>query len=114
MEKTKTKPDDFSNASPDVALTVEAVFGCKWSLRILKLISEGTTRPGEIERRLTGLTPKVKNHYFKRMMELGILKRIAYPEVPPRVEYHLTEFGKEFLPLLDAIKELQYKLERKS
>lgn len=96
---------------PNVAETVEAVFGCKWSLQILRLIREGTNRPGAIERALEGLTPKVQNYYFQRMIGLGILEKIIYPEVPPHVEYHLTSFGLRFMPILDSIKDLQRELE---
>jgi DNA-binding HxlR family transcriptional regulator len=95
---------------PDVAEVVEAVFGCKWSLRILALIRQGVCRPGAIERELTGLTPKVQNYYFRRMVELGILERVVYPEVPPHVEYRLTDFGRRFMPILDAIEEFQHEL----
>lgn len=98
---------------PNVAETVEAVFGCKWSLQILSLISNGTNRPGAIERALDGLTPKVQNHYFRRMIGLGILEKIIYPEVPPRVEYRLTSYGLRFMPILDSIKALQHELETK-
>ena len=100
-----------SLAAPhDVAATVEAVFGCKWSLRILELIRQGVCRPGAIERALDGLTPRVQTYYFRRMVGLGILDRVVYPEVPPRVEYHLTEFGRNFMPILDSIAELQRNL----
>lgn len=100
------------SAPHDVAATVEAVFGCKWSLRILELIRQGVCRPGAIERELEGLTPKVQTYYFRRMEALGILDRVVYAEVPPRVEYHLTEFGLHFLPILDSIAELQRELNR--
>ena len=50
----------ISEAIPNVAATVEAVFGCKWSLQILRLIREGINRPGANERALEGLTPKSK------------------------------------------------------
>ena len=101
-------PAEKKSAAPhDVAATVEAVFGCKWSLRILELIRQGVCRPGAIERALEGLTPKVQSYYFRRMVSLGILDRVVYPEIPPRVEYHLTEFGLHFLPILDSIAELQ-------
>lgn len=95
----------------NIAAAVEAVFGCKWSLAILGLIRRGVCRPSEIERELDGLTTRVKNYYFLRMMKLGILKKIVYPEVPPHVEYHLTEFGYRFMPIVDAIEKLQYELE---
>src|SRR5262245_7003085 len=100
-----------SAAPPDVAATVEAVFGCKWSLRILELIRQGVCRPGAIERALEGLTPKVQTYYFRRMVTLGILERVVYPEIPPRVEYRLTDFGLHFMPILDSIAELQRHLE---
>jgi DNA-binding HxlR family transcriptional regulator len=99
---------------PDVAEVVEAVFGCKWSLRILGLIRKGVCRPGTIERELEGLTTKVQNYYFRRMVNLGILERIVYPEVPPHVEYRLTDFGLRFMPILDSIEELQQELEAHS
>lgn len=97
--------------TPDVAEVVEAVFGCKWSLQILGLIRKGTCRPGVIERELEGLTPKVENYYFRRMVTLGILERIVYAEVPPHVEYRLTDFGLRFMPILDSVEELQCELE---
>jgi len=97
-----------------VAEVVEAVYGCKWSLRILGLIRKGTCRPGAIERQLDGLTTKVQNHYFRRMVSLGILEKIVYPEVPPHVEYRLTAFGEQFMPILDAIEALQEKLEEQN
>jgi DNA-binding HxlR family transcriptional regulator len=100
--------------TPNVAEVVEAVFGCKWSLRILGLIRQGICRPGEIERELVGLTTKVQNYYFRRMVALGILQRIVYPEVPPHVEYQLTDFGLRFMPILDSIKQLQRELEADS
>jgi DNA-binding HxlR family transcriptional regulator len=102
---------NVSEEMPEVAEVVEAVFGCKWSLRILGLIRRGVCRPGAIERELTGLTPKVRNYYFRRMIELGILERVVYPAVPPHVEYQLTQFGLRFMPILDSIEVLQRELE---
>jgi DNA-binding HxlR family transcriptional regulator len=96
---------------PDVAEVVETVFGCKWSLRILGLIRRGVCRPGAIDRELAGLTPKVRNYYFRRMVDLDILERVVFPEVPPHVEYRLTDFGWRFMPILDAIDRLQRELE---
>jgi DNA-binding HxlR family transcriptional regulator len=98
----------------DVAACVEAVFGCKWSIRILTLIHQGVRRPGEIERSLAGLTTKVQHHYFRRMMSLGILQREVFPEVPPRVEYRLTPFGEKFVPLLEQIEQFQRDLAKES
>ena len=104
--------DRQADALPSVAECVEAVFGCKWSIRILELIRTGVCRPGEIERSLDGLTTKVQHHYFRRMMSLGIIRRDVFAEIPPRVEYRLTPFGERFVPLLRQIAQLQADLER--
>ena len=98
----------------NVAAAVEAVFGCKWSLSIISSIRRGICRPGAIEKEIKGLTPRVKNYYFRRLMELGVLEKIVYPEVPPHVEYRLTAFGTRFLPIIDSIEQLQQELERES
>lgn len=105
------KPKKDLDKVPNVAEVVEAVFGCKWSLRILGLIRQDVCRPGAIQRQLEGLTPKVQNHYFRRMVSLGILEKVIYPEVPPHVEYRFTEFGLYFMPILDSIEKLQSELE---
>jgi len=112
MKEMENLHEKSSATLPDVAATVEAVFGCKWSLRILELIRKGVRRPGAIERALEGLTPKVQTYYFRRMVSLGILERVVYPEIPPRVEYVLTDFGLRFIPILDSIAELQRDLKR--
>jgi DNA-binding HxlR family transcriptional regulator len=109
-------PDDADAPAPagvpNVAECVEAVFGCKWSIRILELIRSGVRRPGEIERSLAGLTTKVQHHYFRRMLSLGIIRRDVFAQVPPRVEYRLTPFGERFVPLLHHHAQLQADLER--
>jgi DNA-binding HxlR family transcriptional regulator len=123
MKEMQSFPDKkILEEVPDVAAVIEAVFGCKWSLRILGLIRKGVCRPGAIlqrrgfanERELEGLTTKVQNYYFRRMVTLGILERIVYSEVPPHVEYRLTDFGLRFMPILDSIEELQHELEAHS
>jgi len=110
-KKTADSSADSSPDIPNVAECVEAIFGCKWSIRILELIRSGVHRPGEIERSLMGLTTKVQHHYFRRMVSLGILQREIFAEVPPRVEYRLTPFGERFVPLLHQISQLQVELE---
>jgi DNA-binding HxlR family transcriptional regulator len=110
VKESAVRTDKPDNDVPDVAECVEAVFGCKWSIRILTLIRRGVRRPGEIERSLPGLTTKVQQHYFRRMGSLGILRREVYAEVPPRVEYSLTPFGERFVPLLEQIERFQSEL----
>lgn len=113
-EMPSVRAPEILEKIPDVAEAVEVVFGCKWSLRILALIRKGICRPGAIERELDGLTTKVQNYYFRRMISLGILEKTVYPAVPPHVEYHLTNFGLRFMPILDSIEQLQLELAAES
>lgn len=93
------------------AAMLEYIVGCKWSIRILTLIRQGVDRPGAITRSINGLTTKVQNDCLNKMVSFDILERVAYPEVPPRVEYKLTMFGQQFATILDAVAELQRELD---
>ena len=86
---------------------VEDIVGCKWSLTTLELIQRGINRPGAMVREVDGLTTKVLNERLSKMVRYGILEKISYPEIPPRVEYQFTDFGKKFCLKLDDIKYLQ-------
>ncbi len=90
-----------------VSEMVESIVGCKWSLGVLALVRRGVCRPGAMEREVEGLTTKVLNERLKKMMRFGILEKISYPEVPPRVEYRLTKFGQRFQTILDALDRLE-------
>ncbi|UBF27580.1 helix-turn-helix transcriptional regulator [Kovacikia minuta CCNUW1] len=93
------------------AAMVEYIVGCKWSMQILTLINQGVDRPGAITRSVDGLTTKVQNDCLSKMVSFGILEKFSYPEVPPRVEYKLTIFGRRFIAILDAIAELQREID---
>ena len=64
-------------------------------------------------RSVDGLTTKVLNQCLRRNVKFGIIKRVAYPEIPPRVEYQVTSFGKKFIRILDDIEKLQEEIEKK-
>ncbi|PCJ12422.1 MAG: transcriptional regulator [Gammaproteobacteria bacterium] len=89
------------------ARMIESVFRCKWSLTVYQLLSEGINRPGQMVRSVEGLTTKVLNDCLRKNVEFGIIERIEYNEVPPKVEYVATSFGKKFIHILDQLKELQ-------
>lgn len=93
-----------------VSRMVEDIIGCKWSLSVLKAVRNEIIRPGEIQRSIEGISTKVLNERFTKMMRYGILDKTVYPETPPRVEYSLTNFGKKFVAILDQIDELQNEL----
>jgi DNA-binding HxlR family transcriptional regulator len=89
---------------------VEDIVGCKWSLCVLDLVSRGVSRPGEMQRSYHGLTAKVLNERLRKLVRFGILERRAFPEVPPRVEYRLTPFGRRFGRVIEQVHELEREL----
>jgi DNA-binding HxlR family transcriptional regulator len=94
------------------AQMVEDVIGCKWSLQVLDLVRRGVNRPGAMSRAVPGLTPKVLSQRLEKFVRFGIFMRMAYAEIPPRVEYELTPFGRQFLTIVDAVERLQDALTR--
>lgn len=99
------------SAPQKIARMVETIFGCKWSLTVYQLLQRGIHRPGEMVRVVEGLSKKVLYDCLNKNVEFGILDRIAYSEVPPRVEYRFTEFGCKFTQVLERIESLQDELE---
>ena len=91
---------------------VETIYGCKWSLTVYRLLASGINRPGEMVRRVEGLSTKVLNACLRKNVQFGILERRAYPEIPPRVEYHVTPLGRKFLRILDELAKLQEDMEQ--
>ncbi len=92
---------------PSVHQMVESIIGCKWSLTVLSLVRKGVCRPGEMEHAIDGLSGKVLNERLVKLVRYGILDKASFAEVPPRVEYRLTEFGNKFIKLLDEVDRLQ-------
>ena len=89
------------------ARMVETIYGCKWSLTVYQLLANGIKRPGEMVRSVEGLTTKVLNECLRKNVAFGIIERIAYNEIPPRVEYVVTPFGRKFIRILDELEKLQ-------
>ena len=85
---------------------------CKWTLHVLSQIRGGVTRPGQLVRTAEGLTTKVLNERLSKLVRYGVLEKISYPEIPPRVEYHLTPLGSRLNGVLDAIEALQEDVDR--
>lgn len=96
----------------DVGRMVESIIGCKWSLAVIRLLRDGVRRPGAMRRRVDGLTTKVLNERLTKLVRFGIIEKRAFPEVPPRVEYHFTSFGERFLVIIDAVETVQRDLDR--
>jgi DNA-binding HxlR family transcriptional regulator len=96
-----------SSTAPSVKRMVEKVIGCKWSLSVLELVRQGVNRPGAMERKVEGLTTKVLNERLRKFIRYGVLDRKVFAEVPPHVEYNLTDFGRKFVGVLDIIEDLE-------
>ena len=77
----------------------------RWKVLIIRDLLEGTKRCGELKRSVGNISQKVLTANLRAMEESGLLTRKVYPEVPPRVEYTLTETGYSLKPILDAMKE---------
>ena len=75
----------------------------KWKVLILRDLMPGTRRFGELKKSLGTVSQKVLTAQLREMEGSGLLTRTVYPEVPPRVEYTLTELGYSLKPVLDAM-----------
>jgi DNA-binding HxlR family transcriptional regulator len=97
-------------AARRVDVLLEDVLGCRWTISVLRAVASGVRRPGALERHIDGISTKVLNDRLRAFTRAGIFERVQFPEIPPRVEYRLTEFGKKFLKLLKEIEKLQREL----
>jgi DNA-binding HxlR family transcriptional regulator len=81
------------------------VIGSKWTVLIIRELKEGVRRFGELEKALTGISPRTLSLRLSHMEEYGIIERKVYPEVPPRVEYKLSPLGKTLAPVLKTMED---------
>ncbi|MDQ3741448.1 MAG: helix-turn-helix transcriptional regulator [Actinomycetota bacterium] len=91
------------DASCPVCRTADVVCG-KWTLLLVRELAEGTTRFCELERSLSGISPRTLSLRLRALEEEGIIERQTFPEVPPRVEYALTEKGRALLPIIEDMR----------
>ena len=84
--------------------TTLKMLGCKWKVLIIRELLNGTRRFGELKKAVNGITQKVLTSKLREMEELGLLERKIYPQIPPKVEYTLTDIGYSLRPVLDSLK----------
>ena len=94
----------MSKPIPDcpVEMTLQLI-GDKWKILILRDLLTGTKRFGELKKSVTGITQKVLTSNLRSMESSGLVTREVFPEVPPRVEYTLTDTGYSLEPILDSM-----------
>ncbi|WP_270391422.1 winged helix-turn-helix transcriptional regulator [Mediterraneibacter faecis] len=85
-----------------VAMAVSLIGG-KWKLLIIRNLKERPWRFNELQRDIEGISQKVLTDSLRQMIDDGLVYRHDYQEMPPKVEYGLTELGKEMLPIIDAL-----------
>jgi DNA-binding HxlR family transcriptional regulator len=105
--KNQEKIFSRKSAPERSARMVETIYGCKWSLTVYQLLAHDINRPGEMVRNVEGLSTKVLNECLRKNVQFGILNRVSFNEVPPRVEYKVTPFGDKFIRILDQLEVLQ-------
>ena len=86
-----------------VCRTADVVCG-KWTLLIIRDLAVGRARFGELERSLAGISPRTLSLRLRALEDEGIVERRTYPEVPPRVEYALTEKGRALIPIVEDMR----------
>lgn len=86
----------------DIATTV-SVIGSKWKLLIIRNLRSRPWRFNELKKDLEGISQKVLTDSLRSMESDGIVTRTVFPEVPPRVEYSLSELGESMNPILDSM-----------
>lgn len=85
--------------------TAQRLIQGKWAILILHDLSEGPVRFNELQRRLSKMTHATLSNQLKHLEASHLIIRTEYPQIPPKVEYSLTEIGKRFQPVLDSIQQ---------
>ena len=91
------------NSDCPVCRTAEVVCG-KWTLLVIRDLADGRSRFCELERSLEGISPRTLSLRLRALEEEGVVRRRTFPEVPPRVEYALTEKGRALVPLIESMR----------
>lgn len=94
---------NYQDVTCPVARTTQIISG-KWTLLIIRDLAHGTMRFSQIERSLVGISPKTLSDRLHNLERDGIIRRQTFAEVPPRVEYSLTEKGRALAEVIEAMR----------
>ena len=99
-------PDETNPHLPACPVeTTLTLISNRWRVLILRDLMDGPRRFGELKRSIGAITQKVLTANLRAMEECGLVTRTVFPEVPPHVEYELTELGHSLKPVLDSMQE---------
>ena len=104
------RDEKFCNSNCPFTRAIGTI-GNKWKPIIINVIGTRSIRFGQLDAIVPNISRKVLTEQLKELEEDGLLNRLAYKEIPPRVEYSLSEKGLAFLPILESIKEWNIKYE---
>ena len=93
----------MSDSPCPVGSCAEIISG-KWTLLVIRDLAASSCRFCELERSLAGISPRTLSLRLRALEECGIVERHTYPEVPPRVEYALTEKGRDLVPVIEQMR----------
>lgn len=91
----------FSRCPIDIAVQL---LSNKWTIPLIRELLQGPKRPLDLEKSLVGISAKTLAERLQQLQSAGLVLRVSHPEVPPRVEYSLTELGLEFQEIMVALK----------
>ena len=103
MERTTTIAPSLDNSICPVARTAKIISG-KWTLLIIRDLASGVKRFNQLERSLEGISPKTLSERLRHLEEEGIVCRQTFAEVPPRVEYSLSERGHDLIDVIESMR----------
>jgi DNA-binding HxlR family transcriptional regulator len=98
-----TQSNQIEEITCPVARTALIISG-KWTILIIRDLTSGVKRFNELERSLQGISPKTLSERLRSLEDVGIIIRQTFAEVPPRVEYSLTEKGRDLMPVIDSMR----------
>jgi DNA-binding HxlR family transcriptional regulator len=100
---TKAESQNNPNANCPVCATAD-VLCSKWTAIVIRDLAHASARFCELERSLKGISPRTLSLRLRELEEHGIVERRTFAEVPPRVEYQLTDKGRDLIPIVDAMR----------
>ena len=104
MKRSSTKGNAAKEEAVCGVCATAEIICSKWTMLVIRDLADGRSRFCELERSLAGISPRTLSLRLRALEEEGIIERRTYPEVPPRVEYALTEKGRALEPLIEDMR----------